>query len=226
MALKSTLVMTHINGGDKVIILSEGKEFIVVSGAEHTKKFSAADSEALVKAVTSFDTAVKIAKLNAGRNLLSKDRHISILCENSSIGDDVSYQILDTIISTKVTDVWPLAVITEDKVIELPIGVLDDLLKYLNAEGVEPAGSFGSYDKIVFVDALPTENIEEDVAYVLNKADGDKARDTGWLYIADDEDWIQITDDGEAEQNLETITVGGADPVNPPPANPDFPIIP
>ena len=61
------------------------------------------------------------------------------------------------------------------------------------------------------------------MAYVLNKADGDKARDTGWLYIADDEDWIQITDD-ETTDEVEVITGGGADPVNPPAENPPFPM--
>lgn len=212
MALKSTLVMTHVNGSDKVIILSEGKEFMIISGAEHTKKFSASDAAAIVKAVTSFDTNVKIAKLNAGRSLLNKDRHISILCEDSSIEDEPSYQILDTIISTKITDVWPLNVITEDSLIELPLGVLDDLLKTLAAEGVDPAASFGTYDKIEFVDALPTENIEENVAYVLNKADGDKARDTGWLYV--EEEWTEITDD-EAEADE-----GNGEEETPPP-NPE-----
>ena len=219
MALESTLVMTHINGSDKVIILHDGAEFIIINGAEHTKKFSENDAAALVKAVTSFDTNVKQAKLAAGRTLQAKDKHISILCEDSDIAGEegLVYQILDTVINTKVFDVWPVNVITEEKVIEMPLGVLDDLVKMLLAEGVEPAASYGAYDKIVFVDVLPTEDIEENVAYVLNKADGEKERDTGWLNI--EGEWMEITDDeveedeGEDDNDDDVVVTPPAEPV-------------
>lgn len=196
MSVVSKLVLTHVNGNDNVIILADGTEFVIINGAKHTRKFSANDSANIVAALTGIKTAIVAAKLAAGRTLLSKDKIVSVLCEDVDL-DEVKYQVFNTVPSTRIKDTWPLTVITDQEVIELPVGVVDDLLKYLLAQGVEKAPTADMYSKIVFVNALPVEGAEEGVAYVLDKADGDKPANSAWLSI--DGEWMELTDEESNE---------------------------
>ena len=52
------------------------------------------------------------------------------------------------------------------------------------------------YDRIVFVSALP-ETGKDGIAYVLDKADGDKPANTAWLAV--DDEWLELTDDESSE---------------------------
>ena len=203
MSVVSKLVLTHVNGNDNVIILADGTEFVIINGAKHTRKFSANDSANIVAALTGIKTAIVAAKLAAGRTLLSKDKIVSVLCEDVDL-DEVKYQVFNTVPSTRIKDTWPLTVITDQEVIELPVGVVDDLLKYLLAQGVEKAPTADMYSKIVFVNALPVEGVEEGVAYVLDKADGDKPANSAWLSI--DGEWMELTD----EESNETVGDNGS----------------
>ena len=235
MAVTSKLVLTHVNGNDNVVLLGDGAKFVLVSGEKHTKMFSEADSAALVKELTGIKTAIKAAKLGIGRNIPANDKVLIVVDENAAIEDEVKYQIMETVISTKVKDTWPLRVVTEAEVINFPAGVIDDVLKYLLAEGVEKAPTAGMYDKIIFVNELPTENIEETAAYVLDKAQEDKPAGSAWLYVGDE--WMELTDDETTESTEEpkpetpadpepttTVEGGGQGPANTPPENPSFPL--
>ena len=196
MAVTSKLVLTHVNGNDNVVLLGDGAKFVLVRGEKHTKLFSEADSAALVKELTGIKTAIKAAKLGIGRNIPANDKVLIVVGEDVAIEDEVTYQIMETVISTNVKDTWPLRVITEAEVINFPNGVIDDVLKYLLAEGVEKAPTFGMYDRIVFVSALP-ETGKDGIAYVLDKADGDKPANTAWLAV--DDEWLELTDDESSE---------------------------
>ena len=208
MSVESKLVLTHVNGNDNVIIMADGAEFVLINGAKHTRKFSEADSANIVLALTGIKTAIVAAKLAAGRNLLAKDKIVSVLCEDADLDEGV-YQVLSTVPSARVKDTWPLTVMNDEAVIDFPLGVVDDLLKYLLAQGVEKAPTADMYDKIVFVNALPEENAEEGVAYVLDKADGDKPVNSAWLSV--DGEWMELTDE-ETEAN-EELNPGTPDPV-------------
>jgi hypothetical protein len=197
MAVTSKLVLTHVNGNDNVVLLGDGAKFVLVIGDKHTKPFSEADSAALVKELTGIKVAIKKAKLGIGRNIPPADKVVIVVGEDATIDTEVSYQILETVISTKVQDTWPLKVVTENDVIAFPAGVVDDVVKYLLAQGVAKAPTAGMYDKIVFVNALPEEIIEETAAYVLDKAQDDKAAGSAWLNV--DGEWMELTDDEEEE---------------------------
>ena len=197
MAVTSKLVLTHVNGNDNVVLLGDGAKFVLVIGDKHTKPFSEADSAALVKELTGIKVAIKKAKLSVGRNIPPADKVVIVVGEDVTIDTEVSYQILETVISTKVQDTWPLKVVTENDVIAFPAGVVDDVVKYLLAQDVAKAPTAGMYDKIVFVNALPEENIEETTAYVLDKAQDDKAAGSAWLNV--DGEWMELTDDEEEE---------------------------
>jgi len=205
MSVVTKLVLTHVNGNDNVILMADGAKFVLINGDRYTKTFSETDSAAIVKAITGIDTAVKKAKLAIGRNIPAKDKVISVLSEDAQIGADIIFQIFNTTISTKIEDTWPLTVINEAEAIEFPAGVVDDLVKYLVANGVEKAPTDGLYDKILFVQALPTENIETTAAYVLDKADGDKPAGSVWVSTGEGE-WEELTDDDEQASNNEQIT--------------------
>ena len=210
MAVTSKLVLTHVNGNDNVIILADGASFVLINGAVHSQTFTENDAASFVAALTGIDTAVKAAKLAAGRNLQPKDKVVSILGEEVDLVEGV-FQIIQTAISSKVKDTWPLTVINNDNVIEFPAGVVDDLLKYLLAQGVEKAPTADMYDKIVFVNALPEEG-EEGVAYCLDKADGDKPANSVWLFV--DDAYMELTDEEEAAVNDDDGVVvdnGGGD---------------
>ena len=195
MSVESKLVLTHVNGNDNVIIMADGAEFVLVNGAKHTRKFSEADSANIVLALTGIKTAIVAAKLAAGRNLLAKDKIVSVLCEDADLDEGV-YQVLSTVPSARVKDTWPLSVMNDEAIIDFPLGVVDDLLKYLLAQGVEKAPTADMYDKIVFVNALPEEG-EDGVAYVLDKADGDKPVNSAWLSV--DGEWMELTDEESEE---------------------------
>ena len=199
MAVKSNLVLTHVNGNDNVVLLGDGAKFVLVIGDKHTKPFSEADSAALVKELTGINTAIKAAKLGIGRSLPASEKVLLVVSEDAAIDTEVKYQILESVISTKVKDTWPLTVITETEAIAFPSGVLDDVLKYLLAQGVEKAPTADMYDKIVFVNKLPEEP-EANVAYVLDVAEDDKPRGSAWLDV--DGEWMELTDD-EGESNEE-----------------------
>ena len=209
MSVESKLVLTHVNGNDNVIILADGTEFVLVNGAKHTRKFSEADAANIVLALTGIKTAIVAAKLAAGRNLLAKDKIVSVLCEDANLDEGV-YQVLSTVPSARIKDTWPMSIMNDEAVIDFPLGVVDDLLKYLLAQGVEKAPTADMYDKIVFVNALPEENAEEGVAYVLDKADGDKPVNSAWLSV--DGEWMELTDEEETEAN-EELNPGTPDPV-------------
>lgn len=199
MAVTSKLVLTHVNGNDNVVLLGDGAKFVLVIGDKHTKPFSEADSAALVKELTGIKVAIKKAKLSVGRNIPPADKVVIVVGEDVTIDTEVSYQILETVISTKVQDTWPLKVVTENDVIAFPAGVVDDVVKYLLAQDVAKAPTAGMYDKIVFVNVLPEENIEETTAYVLDKAQDDKAAGSAWLNV--DGEWMELTDDEEEGSN-------------------------
>lgn len=215
MAVVSKLVITHVNGVDNVLIMADGAEFVLVNNDKHTKKFSAADAQAIVTALTGIDIAIKIAKLQAGRSLLAKDRIVTILCEGADL-DEVKYQMANIVLNAKVKDTWNMNVMTESEVISFPMGVVDDLLKYLlSQEGIQKAPTAGYYNKILFVNELPTENIDTDAAYVLDKAQGDKPAGSAWVYI---DEWIQMID---TEEETEGTNETPAEPaVDPKPADP------
>ena len=198
MSVVTKLVLTHVNGNDNVILMGDGAKFVLINGNRYTHTFTEADSAAIVKAITGIDTAVKKAKLAIGRNIPVKDKVISVLSEGAVIGDEINFQIFTTTISTKVTDTWPLTVINEAESIDFPAGVIDDLVKYLVANGVEKAPTDGLYDKILFVQALPTENIETTAAYVLDKADGDKPAGSVWVSAGEGE-WDELSDEEQTE---------------------------
>ena len=88
----------------------------------------------------------------------------------------------------------------EKEIIELPDGVIDDVVNYLLANGVSKASTVGLYDKIEFVDALPATVDEEEnpipisatTAFVLNKPDGNKPVDSAWIY---DGEWTELVDE-------------------------------
>jgi len=220
MAVTSKLVLTHVNGNDNVVLLGDGAKFVLVSGEKHTRMFSEADSAALVKELTSIKTAIKVAKLGIGRNIPANDKVLIVVGEDVAIEDEVKYQITETVVSTLVKDTWPLRVITEEEVINFPNGVVDDLLKYLVANGIDTAPTFGMYDRIVFVSALP-ETGKNGVAYVLDKADGDKQANTAWLAV--DDEWMELTDDETTEQTEEPKPETPADPEPTPVIQPDEP---
>ena len=200
MAVKSNLVLTHVNGNDNVVLLGDGAKFVLVIGDKHTKPFSEADSAALVKELTGIKTAIKAAKLAIGRNLPANEKVLLVVSEDAAIDTEVKYQILESVISTKVKDTWPLRVVTEVEDIPFPAGVLDDVLKYLLAQGVPKAPSAGYYSKILFVNELPTEDIDTDAAYVLDKAQEDKPAGSAWVYL---DEWMQLVDDEEDAVNTD-----------------------
>ena len=209
MAVVSKLVLTHVNGNDNVIILADGASFVLLNGEKHTKIFTENDAAAFVQAMTGIEVAIKAAKIAAGRNLQAKDKLISVLSETVDMEEGI-FQILQTSVGSKVKDVWPLTVINNEAVIEFPSGVVDDLLTYLLAQGVEKAPTAGMYDKIIFVNALPEEDAEEGVAYVLDKADGDKPANSAWLFV--DDDWMELSDEeasNDESGNDDNIVVEG-----------------
>lgn len=201
MALTAKIILTHVTGAEDIILLADGAKFVIVDGSRRSKVVSANDAAAFVKELTGIKTAIKIAKLKIGRSIPASDLIISLLSADSTIDDEISYQILSTTISAKTLKVWPLTVMNEKEVIELPDGVIDDVVAYLLANGVAKAPTAGLYDKIEFVDALPATVDEEEnpiaipatTAFVLNKADGDKPADSAWMF---DGEWTELTDEG------------------------------
>ncbi len=200
MAVTAKIILTHVTGAEDVILLADGAKFVIVDGSRRSKLVSEDDAAAFVKELTGIKTAIKIAKLKIGKAVPKNDLIISLLNSDATIEDAVEYQILATTVSINPLKVWPLTIMNEKEVIELPDGVIDDVVAHLLANGVKKASTAGTYDKIEFVDALPaTEdaegnpiNIPATTAFVLNKADGDKPADSAWMF---NDEWIELVDE-------------------------------
>ena len=216
MALTVKMILTHVTGASDVLLLADGKKFVIVDGARRSHLVTETDAAALVKELTGIKTAIKIAKLKVGRVLAPIDKVISLLSADAVIEDEPNYQILTTVLDTAPINVWPLTITNETEIITLPHGVLDDVIAYLLSQGVEKAPTAGTYDKIEFVDKLPA-TVDEDenpiaipagTVFVLNKKDGDKAVDSAWKFA--DNAWTEVTDDASTD-NVTVVDGGGED---------------
>jgi len=200
MAVTAKIILTHVTGAEDVILLADGAKFVIVDGSRRSKLVSEEDAAAFVKELTGIKTAIKIAKLKIGKAVPKNDLIISLLNSDATIEDTVEYQILATTVSINPLKVWPLTIMNEKEVIELPDGVIDDVVAHLLANGVKKASTAGTYDKIEFIDALPATEDEEGnpidipatTAFVLNKADGNKPADSAWMF---DGEWTELVDE-------------------------------
>ena len=201
MAVTAKIILTHVTGAEDVILLADGAKFVIVDGSRRSKLVSEEDAAAFVKELTGIKTAIKIAKLKIGKAVPKNDLIISLLNSDATIEDTVEYQILATTVSINPLKVWPLTIMNEKEVIELPDGVIDDVVAHLLANGVKKASTAGTYDKIEFIDALPATEDEEGnpidipatTVFVLNNADGDKPTDSAWMF--DGEEWTEVVDE-------------------------------
>lgn len=171
------VIKPHVQNNGDCFMLTEGKEFAIVFGKQCSLKFTETDADTLVKTITSFNTAKIIKKIKLAKQLTGMENVLVIPCENSTLED---YQFMTITITSAHMSVWDAKIFTNNKVLELPVGMVDDIVKYLKSQGCEPAITFGTYNDIRFVDAIP-ENPTINVAYVLTKDDGD--RDAGNAYM-------------------------------------------
>ena len=215
MALTVKMILTHVTGASDVLLLADGKKFVIVDGTRRSHLVTADDAAALVKELTGIKTAIKIAKLKVGRVLTPADKVIALLSADATIEEEPKYQILATVVDSAPINVWPLTIINETEIIALPNGVLDDVVAYLLSQGIEKAPTAGTYDKIEFVDKLPA-TVDEDenpiaipagTVFVLNKKDGDKAVDSAWQFA--DSTWKEVTDEASADNVV--VEDGGGD---------------
>jgi len=213
MALQVKMILTHVTGAADVLLLADGKKFVIVDGVHRSHLVTAVDAAELVREMTCIRNAVKIEKLKLGRALAPAEKVVALLNADATIEDEPAYQILATVIDTKPISVWPLTIINEKEVMVLPTGALDDIIAYLVAQGVEKAPTYGKYDKIEFVDALPATKDEDDnpiavptgTVYVLDKKDGDKNAGSIWKY--DGDKWILFDDDAVVDVTAPSIVV-------------------
>ena len=175
-----TVIKPHVQNNSDCYIIADGKKFAIVMGEDYSYTFTENDSENIVKAITSFNTAKIIKLMKMGRSVGEKNI-ITIPCENSSIdGTSPTYQFINIEVSAAPFNLWSSRIFTNGLVINLPVGVIDDLYKYLVSQEIQPAVTFGAYNEIRFVDSIP-ENPTIGVAYVLTKDDGE--RDVGNAYM-------------------------------------------
>ena len=211
------VIKPHVQNNGDCFMLTEGKEFAIVFGKQCSLKFTETDADTLVKVITSFNAAKVVKKIKLGRQLANNENMLVIPCENSTFDN---YQFMTVEITSQNISVWKTKIFTNDRVIELPVGMVDDIMKYLKSQGCEPAITFGTYNDIRFVDSIP-ENPTAGVAYVLTKDDGE--RDAGNAYMfngrrleivsdtpieADPEDPATIPDSLVKEEAPQTV--GGA----------------
>lgn len=193
------IVTTHVQGNLDCYLLVNGPAFAVVCGKYCSEVFSATDAQAIYSTMTGFEMAKLVAKLKEGMHVPAVKRIVPVLCENAVVnaGEYVEYQLLKLQASANPINTWPVSIMNNGDMIELPIGVLDDIMAYLNSQGLEKPYSVGKYTEIQFVPQLPSledeDNLpEEHIAFVLTKTDGDKATDSAWKFNG--EKWVEVSD--------------------------------
>lgn len=193
MAVKTVFINTQDGFHNKVFIVGDGSKFLLNCNGLKTHVITTEEATELVKAVTGFNTALITEKLKVGRKLSNESQIITVLM-NAKLEDDPTYTIFRIKISTSPLATWAATIFMQNQVIDLPNGCIDDIVKYLNANGVAKASTYGAYDKIVFVDKLPdaTTVTDDRVVYVLNKKDGDKDVDSAWT--SNKTDWVEFKD--------------------------------
>ena len=125
------VIKPHVQNNGDCFMLTEGKEFAIVFGKQCSLKFSEADADTLVKAVTSFNAAKVVKKIKLGRQLANNENMMVIPCENSTFDN---YQFMTVEITSKNINVWNSKIFTNERVIELPVGMIDDIIKQLRKE--------------------------------------------------------------------------------------------
>ena len=197
-----TVIKPHVQNNSDCYIIADGKKFAIVMGEDYSYTFTEKDSENIVKAITSFDTTKIIRLMKMGRSVGEKNI-ITIPCEKSTIDDTIlTYQFINIEVSAAPFNLWSSRIFTDGLVINLPVGVIDDLYKYLISQGIQPAKGYGTYSKIEYVEELPTPKYAvPETAYILIKEYDDKKAGSAWVYngrrydIVTDEDIIPDPND-------------------------------
>ena len=196
MAVKTIFIKTFEAFHDDIFMLLDDTDasFVLCKGCKQTHKVTADEAGELVKAITSFDVAKTIARMKNGMAVKAEDKVVRVAMNVAVDADPVTYTVFEVKVDTKPLKVWDACVLMQDKVIELPNGCIDDIVKTLVANGVERASTFGTFDKIEFVDVLPESCNSEKTVFVLNKdMDEDHLANTNWVYT--EEAWTEFVDE-------------------------------
>ena len=196
MAIKTVFVKTFEGFHDDIFMLLDDADgsFVLCKGNKQTHKVTAEEAGKLVKAITSFDVAKTIARLKLGKEVKADDRVIRVAMNVSVDATPATYTIFEVGVDSKPLRIWDSCVLMQDKVIDLPNGCIDDIVKQLVAAGIEKASTFGTYDKIEFVDALPESCDSETTVFVLEKDMDEEThlKNTNWVYKS--EAWTEFKD--------------------------------
>ena len=196
MAVKTIFIKTFEAFHDDIFMLLDDTDasFVLCKGCKQTHKVTADEAGELVKAITSFDVAKTIARMAKGMAVKAEDKVVRVAMNVSMDTEPATYTVFEVKVDTKPLKVWDACVLMQDKVIELPNGCIDDIVKTLVANGVERASTFGTFDKIEFVDVLPESCNSEKTVFVLNKdMDEDHLANTNWVYT--EEAWTEFADE-------------------------------
>lgn len=179
--LNVKMINPHSKNNRDCFLLTEGKSFKIVLNNKSTLPFSEADSEALIKGLTCIETRKVIESLKINRPIPESNKVLIIPCELSNLQDEYQFMVLD--ISHEPFSVWNVRVLTDYDVINLPNGCLDDIISYLKSTGIEPAYTYGKYDRIEFVSKLPEiKSVVTNTVYVLTKDTEEKKANSNWLF--------------------------------------------
>lgn len=192
--ISTVFIKTNDGFHNEVFMVAEESKFTLCIGTQKTHVITKEEAAEFVKALTSLEVAKKVAKLKIGRKLKFEDSFVNILMNANLESEDIRYTIFRIIPSTRPMNNWEAKVIMQDSIINLPVGCIDDILKYLVSIGVPRAKTFGKFDKIEFVTKLPeVESVysERDI-YVLDKVYDGKPVDSAWQVV--NGKWVEFKD--------------------------------
>lgn len=197
--MKVTPIKTH-STGNACFLLTEGAAFAVVAEKFKSGVFTETDGNEVLKAVYGIKTAIFRAKLKTGRISSEIPYSVEVLGENSTLNGE--YQFISLAVSANDPSTWPMTIYSSAGTLELPTGCVDDICVHLKAEGCVMPKSYGTYDTIAFVSALPDESkAVVRMAYVLTNSFENKPKDSAWVFTG--VRFEQVTDGPAPEPNPE-----------------------
>ena len=194
MAAVETIFLEEGNRKDTFILLSTDS-LILCKGTQHTTPILLTDMNTLVKAITGFRVAKIVAKIKNNMSVTDEDKIITIPI--GVVMDPLAYTIWRINFSNMPMNNWAAKVLMPNNIIELSEGVIHNIYQIrINKNLVTPAASVGTYEKILFVDALPKDHLEtlsSKTIYVLTKAFGTKKIDSAWSCV--EGTWVSFATD-------------------------------
>ena len=173
--------------GNDTCMIMEPTGFVIVVGTKRSGKFSIDNAIKIVKTVTGFEVAKLCAKIRENRKMTEDEKNVYIpMNVNVNNGHDATFTIWHIKINTTNTSLWETRIWSDRGIITLADGMTEKIVKILVNKGIECAKSVGNYNKILFVDGLPTdhlETIDPKRIYVLTRPWQGKPTNTNWHVV-------------------------------------------